>query len=72
MPEYYEGTSDRDSIGDEDVNLLEAALNDAAQKYFAKHKDKQGELAMLTVVELEVIAAHNPIHGYRVVLRGES
>jgi hypothetical protein len=70
MSEYYEGTTE-EAEADGEVNKLEAALNVAVGKYFERHKDKQGRDITFDVVELYAIGSHNPIHGFRVVVRGE-
>jgi hypothetical protein len=72
MSEYYEGTSERETEGGEDINLLEEALDRAAGKYFDRYPKMKGEIVKFHVVEMDVFASHNPIHGYRVVLRPES
>jgi hypothetical protein len=66
MSEYYEGSSEDAS---EDVNQLEEALNRAVDKYFKKHpQDPGADPVLFRIVELQVYASHNPIHGYRVVV----
>ena len=72
MSEYYEGTSYESDVTDEDINMLEAALNRAVAKYFERNKDQQGTDVTFRVVELYAIGSHNPIHGYRVVVRAET
>jgi hypothetical protein len=69
MSEYYEGSSEEE--GAEGLNKLEEALNRAVDKYFDHHPDKKGSEVTFRVVELYTIGSHNPIHGYRVVLRAE-
>jgi len=69
MSEYHEGMTEE---AGEDINKLEAALNRAVAKYFERNKDKQGTEVTFRVVELYAIGSHNPIHGYRVVVRAEN
>ncbi len=71
MSEYYEGTTE-EAEADGELDKLEAALNVAVRKYFDRNKDKQGTDITFRVVELYAIGSHNPIHGFRVVLRGET
>jgi hypothetical protein len=67
MSDYYEGSSEEVEEG---INKLEDALNRAANKYFERYPEKKGgDPVTFTVIELQVMATHNPIHGYRVVLR---
>jgi hypothetical protein len=67
MSEYDKGSGE----GDEGLNKLEAAFNRAVAKYFHRHQDRQETEVTFMLVELYVIASHNPIHGYRVKLRAE-
>ncbi|HEV3480067.1 MAG TPA: hypothetical protein VG144_11545 [Gaiellaceae bacterium] len=67
MSEYYEGKTE----GTEGMDKLEDAFNRAVGKYFDHHKDRQGSDVTFRLIELSVIGSHNPIHGYRVVLRAE-
>ena len=55
----------------EGLHLLEDAFNRAVRKYFHRHEELQRSEVNFRVVEMHVIASHNPIHGYRVVLRAE-
>jgi hypothetical protein len=72
MSEYYEGTSEEGKAEAEDIQRLEDAINNAVRKYFERNQDKQGTDVLFRVVEIQAIGGHNPIHGYRVVVRGET
>ena len=68
MSDYYEGKSE----GEEGMDKLEDAFNRAVAKYFHRHEEQQGSDVTFRLVELYAIGSHNPIHGYRVVLRPDS
>jgi hypothetical protein len=72
MSEYYEGSSEEEGAeAAEGLDKLEAAFNRAVAKYFDHHPGKHGADVTFRVVELYAIGRHNPIHGYKVVLRAE-